>query len=270
LGQGTAGNGLEAAIAGELSEILDLKLEMLVSRANLELSRQLPANFNPDAFSREELEDQQRQIEASASGTQFSEVFILLEAKKELLVKEESQTRAAEAIRQEQELRQSEEAQELKELIWRYILLLLIILIILLIVVLLVSFIACYILREKRKKRLFFLYKQDIGRFIIELYENSLAILGVFNLRPRDVVPALTYARTVENYYSFKEKIFTLFTARFEEAKYSRHSLNTAVADTVLKSYNESLKIIFSRYGKAKMLLRYSWLFLFYRLPTFI
>ena len=52
-------------------------------------------------------------------------------------------------------------------------------------------------------------------------------------------------------------RIFINFTARFEEAKYSRHSIERGDALVMLSEYNYFMKVMLSHYDKLDLLFRY-------------
>lgn len=131
-----------------------------------------------------------------------------------------------------------------------------------------ILFFILYFLTSRRKDKLLSLY-QDPREFIINLYGNLKNVLIIFGPRYNEVMPPLSYAELVEKKYSIEDNVFSRFTAKFEEAKYSQHHLGSTDALRALNDYNDFLKILFSSQNKFKFLLRYC-LTLLYRKPLSI
>jgi len=116
-----------------------------------------------------------------------------------------------------------------------------------------IALVVLYFLREKKKNELKLLLKINPRKFIIDLYENAKKVLGIFNLNYNESVPPLLFAESVRKKYSLEDDLFLRFTSRFEEAKYSGHTLQSEVAASVLDDYNNFLKTLFSRYGSISL-----------------
>lgn len=130
-------------------------------------------------------------------------------------------------------------------------------------------FVILYVLTEKKKNNLKKSLDKNPAEFIVNLYENIKKILAIFNLSYKEWLPALTYAELVQKSYSIEDNLFLRFTVKFEEARYSHHALSKHDASLALNDYNNFLKIVFSRYGKFPLFLKYC-LALLRRMPLFI
>ena len=129
-------------------------------------------------------------------------------------------------------------------------------------------FFILYLLTKNQKDKLLSLYK-DPKEFIINLYANLKEILTIFGPGCNEVMPPLSYAELVQKSYVIENNLFLRFTAKFEEAKYSRHVLGLKDARAALGDYNDFLKILFSSYNKFALILRYC-LTLLHRRPLSI
>ena len=125
-----------------------------------------------------------------------------------------------------------------------------------------------YYITERKKKKLFSLYKNP-KEFIIGLYENIKGTLSIFNLRYKESVAPLSYAGLIERKLSIKNNLFLRFTEKFEEAKYSHHVLQSSDASLALSDYNNFLKILFSQQSKIDLFFKYC-LALIHKIPLFI
>jgi len=130
-------------------------------------------------------------------------------------------------------------------------------------------FIVLYVFTEKKKNNLRNSLDKNPTEFIVNLYENTKKILAIFNLSYKECLTPLSYAEIVQKNYSIENNLFLRFTAKFEEAKYSHHTLSSRDASLALNDYNYFLKILFSRYNKFSLFLKYS-LTLLHRSPLFI
>jgi len=126
-----------------------------------------------------------------------------------------------------------------------------------------------YALTEKRKNNLKDSLDKNPAGFIVNLYENTKKILAIFNLSYNEHIPPLSYAELVQESYSIENDLFLRFTAKFEEARYSGHTLSRRDASLALTDYNDFLTILLSRYNKPALFLKYS-LTLLGRIPLFI
>lgn len=114
-----------------------------------------------------------------------------------------------------------------------------------------------YLLTEKRKKELFDLCKENPKEFILLLYENAKAVLRIFGMSFEAHLVPLAYARLVEKKYCIEDNLFLHLTIKFEEAKYSGHSLEINDALSVSENYNKFFKKVFSKYNKFFLFQRY-------------
>lgn len=130
-------------------------------------------------------------------------------------------------------------------------------------------FIVLYVFTEKKKNNLRNSLDKNPAEFIVNLYENTKKILAIFNLSYKESLPPLSYAEIVQKNYSIENNLFLRFTAKFEEARYSHHTLSSRDASLALNDYNYFLKILFSRYNKFSLFLKYC-LTLLHRRPLFI
>ncbi len=130
-------------------------------------------------------------------------------------------------------------------------------------------FIVLYVFTEKKKNNLKNSLDKNPAEFIVNLYENTKKILAIFNLSYKESLPPLSYAEIVQKNYSIENNLFLRFTAKFEEARYSHHVLSPSDASLALNDYNDFLKIMFSRYNKFSLFLKYC-LTLLHRSPLFI
>ncbi len=130
-------------------------------------------------------------------------------------------------------------------------------------------FTVLYVLTEKEKNKLKNSLNKDPAEFIINLYENTKRILAIFYLSYQDSILPLSYAELVQKNYSIGNNLFLRFTAKFEEARYSRHSFSKHDASLALNDYNDFLKAVFIRYNKLSLFLKYC-LTLLHITPLFI
>ncbi len=88
------------------------------------------------------------------------------------------------------------------------------------------------------------------SRFIEKLYENSKKVLGVFSIPHINTIPALQYAKTVEEKFSIDGGHFLKLTRKFSEAQYSSHVISSEDALYFLDNYNKSMdKVRKGSYG---------------------
>lgn len=113
-----------------------------------------------------------------------------------------------------------------------------------------------YILRERRKRTIVSLYDRP-KEFIIGMYENLRKVMQLFGVRHERFIPPLSYAKLVQGRYPVEDDIVIKLTAKFEEAKYSRHILGQEDAGFFLENYNSFLKVVFSHYDNYQMFLKY-------------
>ncbi|MBN1913812.1 MAG: hypothetical protein JW788_05360 [Candidatus Omnitrophica bacterium] len=125
-----------------------------------------------------------------------------------------------------------------------------------------------YFLTEIEKKKIKVLLR-DPNAFVVRLYENTKKILSLFGLKLGGSLAPLAYGRLIEDKYSVKDDLFMRLTIKFTEAKYSRHVLEAKDVRSALEGYNGFLKILFSRFPKRLILLKFC-LALFFRIPLFI
>lgn len=130
-------------------------------------------------------------------------------------------------------------------------------------------FIVFYLLTEREKNKLRAVLCKNPRGFIINIYENIKKILALFNLKYQASFPPLAYAELVQKSYPAGDNLFLGFTVKFEEAKYSHHILQLKDAYSALDDYNNFLKALFSRHGKACLCLKYC-LALLQKRPFFI
>jgi hypothetical protein len=127
----------------------------------------------------------------------------------------------------------------------------------LIILALLAVFFVLYTAVLKEKQRLLSLRRDKPGEFIIGLYENLKKILGIFGLGQKEPLAPLLYAGLVEERLGIGNKLFLSLTERFEEAKYSRHTLHPEDASSALDTYNGVVKILVAKFDKFTLFLRY-------------
>jgi len=127
---------------------------------------------------------------------------------------------------------------------------------------------ASYIKIRRKAKRLLSLYGNP-REFIIGLYENARIVPFIFGLKQEGFLPPLTYAELIEKRHSVADRLFLRFTAKFEEAKYSKHNLPADDSRVVLDYYNGFIGVLFSKNSKPSFSSKYC-LALIYRTPLFI
>lgn len=118
----------------------------------------------------------------------------------------------------------------------------------------LLLFALLYILTEREKNRLLRYLHQDPREFIIRLYDNSRDVLGVFGFRHKGVLPPISFARLVAEQYAEGSPQFLRLTARFEEAKFSRHVLQPEDAASALRDYNGFLGQLCNSKSKTRLI----------------
>jgi hypothetical protein len=208
---------LNSELMNEIKEILILKLDIMRPNGEIEL------NFK-------------REIKAKELLTEITHIIYAKEEEK----------RAAEAILKEEEKRATKDS-----------ILLIIKGVPFLILGLIIVFIISFLLTEREKNKLRLYFKTNPRGFIICLYDNTKKILANFGLRSENFTPPLSFAELVEDRYSMKDNFFSKFTKKFEEAKYSKHILESKDCSLVLNDYNDFLKILFSGYNKFFLFLKY-------------
>src|SRR3989338_1925777 len=137
-----------------------------------------------------------------------------------------------------------------------------------LILVMIIIFIILYIFTVKEKKIFLALYGKP-DEFIIALYANLKQILGFFGLAYEESCAPLAYAELIEKKLSIKNCMFLRITNKFEEAKYSRHILQSEDASLILNDYNNFLKILISKYKKFSLFFKHC-LILWHKRPLFL
>ena len=123
--------------------------------------------------------------------------------------------------------------------------------------VLTIIFIIFFIIAEAEKKRLRNLFYSDPRKFIIAIYANLSRILAIFGFYNRNHLPPLSFAAVVENAYSIKENSLLKLTVKYEEAKYSNHSISKEDASGIIASYNALLSVLYKRDNKLLFFYRY-------------
>lgn len=131
-----------------------------------------------------------------------------------------------------------------------------------------IIFLTFYILMQRQKKRLMSLYSNPKD-FIIGLYYNLRRLLEIFGLKGTSYLTPLYYLTAAQGKYALDKDIFLRFTVKFEEAKYSFHSLKQEDAQVALDDYNNLLKDVLERYKTRSRLYAYC-VSLFYRMPLFM
>lgn len=269
-------------IVKEMKEASDLKSEVLLSQE----SNLLKEKLEQSGLSEDKVQELKEKIEAirdTENDQQFSEdlsefqetiegnqVDVSQETKeladlKTYILGEEKK---AEDLAQEQaEAASEEEGQAPARRYW--LRLIIFILSALLILGIFITLIILYFLTEKKKNELKLSLNKNPGEFIVKLYENMKRILGLFNLSYKEFLAPLYYAELVQKKYSIRDNLFLRFTARFEEAKYSRHILGSDVAVSALNDYNNFLEILFSHYNRPSLFAKYC-LALVRRTPLFM
>ncbi|MFH1888491.1 MAG: DUF4129 domain-containing protein [Candidatus Omnitrophota bacterium] len=132
-----------------------------------------------------------------------------------------------------------------------------------------VMFIALYVLTEKKKRYLRSFLDKSPKDFVINLFENIKGILGIFNVSHKEWMTPFSYAERVQKKYSIEGNIFLNFIEKFEEAKYSNHSLSPEDATRALSDYNDLLKTMLGRHNKVLLFFKYC-LTLLHRRPLLI
>jgi hypothetical protein len=130
-------------------------------------------------------------------------------------------------------------------------------------------FAAFYALTEEKKSEMKNCLDDDPREFMVKLYGNTESILGFFGLRRREWMTPLHYAGKVQDKYSIENDIFSKLTVKFEEAKYSLHSISRSDASCALNDYNNFIKAVLARHNKLSLFLRYCTA-IFNRKPLFI
>ncbi len=141
-------------------------------------------------------------------------------------------------------------------------------LIIFVVLSLVVLFSFLYFLTQKQKNRLVLLYENP-REFIINLYENLKGIFTIFGVKHEGFVTPIIYAQLIQDRYLVKNDEFLKLTNKFEEAKYSKHFLQSNDANLALEGYNNILNKVCISHGKFFLLFRY-FLSLLHKRPFFI
>jgi hypothetical protein len=129
-------------------------------------------------------------------------------------------------------------------------------------------FFILYFVTERKKKELVSLLAKP-GEFIIRLYENIREVLAIFGLRYEQCVTPQSFAHLIDNSYCPKDNLFFKLTVKFEEAKYSRHSLVSGDAAIAVDYYNNFLSLLLHSHSKPYVFFKYL-ATLFKRKPLFI
>lgn len=119
-----------------------------------------------------------------------------------------------------------------------------------------VIFMILYFITKHKKAKLLSLYKNP-RKFITNLYENLKGILRIFGIRYKGFIAPISYAELVEERYSIENQVLLKLTTKFEEAKYSKHILQSEDADLVLNAYNNLLKVLFHSRDKFSLFFKY-------------
>lgn len=126
-----------------------------------------------------------------------------------------------------------------------------------------------YILTEEKKRYLRGCLERSPRDFVIDLYDNIKGILSIFSLGRKLSETHLSYARNVQKRYSAQDDIFLKLTERFEEAKYSSHTISKEEASCALNDYNTFVRTMLARHNKLSVFFKYC-LTLMRRRPLFI
>jgi len=131
-----------------------------------------------------------------------------------------------------------------------------------------ILFIILYFLTLRQKNRLISLYKNP-QQFILDLYENVKTVITIFGIRYKEALAPLSYAALIEKRLLIQDNLFSGFTVKFEEAKYSRHILKSEDANLALDDYNNFLKVLFNSHNKFTRISKF-FLSIVYRRPLSI
>ncbi|MFC1514600.1 hypothetical protein ACFL5X_01695 [Candidatus Omnitrophota bacterium] len=123
-------------------------------------------------------------------------------------------------------------------------------------------------LYERQKRRFRQLLEDDPRGFVIDLYNNARAILGVFKL-PYQNHPFMAYADLVDTSTGSEAKIFSRLTTRFTQAEYSSLAFSEEETTEALREYNAMLAMLKGTQSGLSFSLRYLVIFL-RRLPFFL
>jgi hypothetical protein len=109
-----------------------------------------------------------------------------------------------------------------------------------------------FILTRRREKKIIALCQQDPKKAILLIYENALEVLVLFQPRSKEFLPPFAFARGVENNFGIKDGVFLELSAKYAEAKYSRHALSPAAAQEAARLQNSFVGCLANRQGRLK------------------
>lgn len=119
------------------------------------------------------------------------------------------------------------------------------------------------------KARQILLLHNNPKAFISKLYENLKEVLFLFGSKRKGHIAPIPYAEEIRKSYNIKKDDLMNLTVKFEEARYSSHSLSLNDANRALEDYNNVLKEISSRYNRFTVFLK-RLLFVLHGRPFFI
>jgi len=264
--KGMEGEGnMPKGIADDYKDALSLKAQLLVAEESKSLSEKLEQE-GASNFHTEELKEKLEGVKNSSSVAQLIknveepsvqqsedstslELQSITELKMDIL--QEESRKEAEARENERLL--AEKAREEESRRRTYLLFIAALLSAFLILILMIFYFA----RERKKKLLLDSLKSDPRKFLLALFENANKVLTVFNFRQPGVLPPLELAYSVQKMYSIGNDIFARLASSYEEAKYSKHSLEIGFCTQALDDYNNFIKELSSRHGKIPLFVRY-------------
>ncbi|MCX5696731.1 MAG: Ig-like domain-containing protein [Candidatus Omnitrophica bacterium] len=126
-----------------------------------------------------------------------------------------------------------------------------------------------FVLTRQREKKLSGLLRSNPKEAILFIYANALEVLSLFEPKTKGFSAPLSFARGVEKRFGIKDGVFLKLSAKYAEAKYSRHALNTADAQEAARQHNSFSNQLCGARGVIKLSLKMT-LAILKRRPFFI
>lgn len=126
-----------------------------------------------------------------------------------------------------------------------------------LVLILVIALSIFFFLSEDKKQGLRDLLDNSPRQFIVALYGNLKKVMVIFGLANKENLPPLSYANLIESRFCREGNALLKLTVKFEEAKYSGHTLDSGYAGQALKDYNNFLKALFKHYNKFSLFYKY-------------
>ncbi|MCX5714291.1 MAG: Ig-like domain-containing protein [Candidatus Omnitrophica bacterium] len=126
-----------------------------------------------------------------------------------------------------------------------------------------------FVLMRRREKNILVCCRDNPNKAVFLIYNNAVEVLSLFEPKSKSYSAPLFFAQSIVVKFDIKDGVFIKLSAKYAEAKYSRHSLSIADAQEAVRQHNLFLSQVSGRQGFLKLSLKKA-LSLFKKRPFFI